>query len=49
MKSIGIGIAGLGTVGAGVVKNIAKNSALLKERAGVDFRIVRAAVRDLFL
>ena len=47
MKSIGIGIAGLGTVGAGVVKNIAKNSALLKERAGVDFRIVRAAVRDL--
>jgi len=46
MKRIGIGIAGLGTVGAGVVKNLEKNGALLRERAGVTFEVVRAVVRD---
>ena len=47
MHQIGIGIAGLGTVGAGVYKHVARNRALLMERLGLELLIRRAVVRDL--
>lgn len=47
MKQIGIGLAGFGTVGAGVFKNLAKNRALLSERLGVELAVRRVAVRDM--
>ncbi len=47
MESIGIGLAGFGTVGAGVYKNLAANRALLTQRLGVEFNVRRIAVRDL--
>lgn len=46
MSTIGIGLAGFGTVGAGVYKNLAANRELLSQRAGVDMEIKRIAVRD---
>lgn len=45
-QTLHIGLAGLGNVGAGVVKNIDKNRDLLVERTGVDLQIERIAVRD---
>lgn len=47
MREIGIGLAGFGTVGAGVFLNLEKNRALLRERTGCDFVVKRVAVRDL--
>ena len=47
MRQIGIGIAGLGTVGAGVYKHVAQNRALLCERLGLELVIRRAVVRDV--
>jgi len=47
MQTIGIGLAGFGTVGAGVFKNLERNRALLSERLGVAFDVRRIAVRDL--
>jgi homoserine dehydrogenase len=47
MESIGIGLAGFGTVGSGVYKNLAANRALLAQRLGAEFEIRRIAVRDL--
>ncbi len=47
MRQIGIGLAGLGTVGAGVYKHVARNRALLCERLGLELVIRRAVVRDL--
>lgn len=47
MKSIGIGLAGFGTVGGGVYKNLESNRALLAQRLGATFEIRRIAVRDL--
>ncbi len=47
METIGIGLAGFGTVGAGVYKNLAANRALLSQRLGVTFDVRRIAVRDL--
>ena len=47
MRQIGIGLAGLGTVGAGVYKHVAGNRALLSERLGLELVIRRAVVRDL--
>ena len=47
MRQIGIGLAGLGTVGAGVYKHVAQNRALLSERLGLELVIRRAVVRDL--
>ncbi len=47
MRQVGIGIAGLGTVGAGVYKHIAQNRALLMERIGAELVIRRAVVRDV--
>lgn len=46
-QSIGIGLAGFGTVGAGVYKNLAANGDLLAQRLGVRFDVRRVAVRDL--
>jgi homoserine dehydrogenase len=47
MRKIGIGLAGFGTVGAGVFLHLEKNRALLRERTGCDFLVRRVAVRDL--
>ena len=44
---IGIGLAGFGTVGSGVYKNLARNGALMEERTGVAFSVRRIAVKDL--
>ena len=46
-KSIGIGLAGFGTVGAGVYKNLVANGDLLAQRLGARFEVRRIAVRDL--
>lgn len=46
-QSIGIGLAGFGTVGAGVYKNLAANGDLLAQRLGARFAVRRIAVRDL--
>lgn len=45
-RKIGIGLAGLGHVGAGVVKHLRSAASVLERRAGMSFEIVRAAVRD---
>ncbi len=47
MRQVGIGLAGLGTVGAGVYKHVAQNRALLMERVGAELVIRRAVVRDV--
>ena len=44
---IGIGLAGFGTVGSGVYKNLTRNGALMEERTGVAFSVRRIAVKDL--
>ena len=44
---ISIGMAGLGNVGAGVYKNLERNSGLLTERTGHRFEVSRVAVRDI--
>jgi len=46
MEQIGIGLAGLGTVGAGVYKHLERNRVLIGERLGVELRILRIAVRN---
>jgi homoserine dehydrogenase len=46
MKQIGIGIAGFGTVGAGVFKHLTHNRDLLSQRLGVELVVRRIAVRD---
>ena len=46
-QPIGIGLAGFGTVGAGVYKNLAANGNLLSQRLGTRFEVIRIAVRDL--
>ncbi|MFV0416986.1 MAG: homoserine dehydrogenase [Chthoniobacterales bacterium] len=47
MKSIGIGLAGFGTVGSGVWKNLTENAALISGRLGVQMDVKKIAVRDL--
>ena len=46
MKQIGIGLAGFGTVGAGVFKHLAQNRDLLSQRLGLELAVRRIAVRD---
>jgi homoserine dehydrogenase len=46
-RSVQIGLAGLGNVGAGVFKNLQKNAALIQKRTGADIRVRRVAVRTL--
>jgi homoserine dehydrogenase len=45
-KPLRIGLAGLGTVGAGVIKLLESNSALIRRRAGRDIRISAVSARD---
>ncbi|MEI6322640.1 MAG: homoserine dehydrogenase [bacterium] len=47
MQNIGIGLAGFGTVGAGVYENLERHRALIAERSGYTFAVRRIAVRDL--
>jgi homoserine dehydrogenase len=47
MDKIGIGLAGLGTVGTGVYKHLRQNHALLGERLGLSLSVRRVAVRNL--
>ena len=47
MQKIGIGIAGLGTVGAGVYKHLTANRALLSKRLGYELTVQKIVVRDL--
>lgn len=44
---VGIGLAGLGTVGGGVVRHLRTSAELLERRAGVRFEVRKAAVRDI--
>lgn len=47
MKPVQIGLLGLGTVGAGTVSVLRRNSAEIERRAGRGMVIARAAARDL--
>src|ERR1700745_341301 len=46
MDQIGIGLAGLGTVGAGVYKHLIQNRVLISERVGLELAVRRIAVRN---
>jgi homoserine dehydrogenase len=46
MDQIGIGLAGLGTVGAGVYKHLIRNRAIISERLGLQLCVQRIAVRE---
>ena len=46
-RVIGIGLAGFGTVGAGVYKNLLRNGPLLEQRTGARFDVKKIAVRDM--
>jgi homoserine dehydrogenase len=46
MDRIGIGLAGLGTVGAGVYKHLIQNRAIISERLGLQLSVHRVAVRN---
>ena len=45
-KPIRIGVAGLGTVGVGVVRILQENASLLTERSGVEIEIVAVSARS---
>lgn len=47
MEAVKVGLLGLGTVGCGVVRVLARNDEEIARRAGRAIRIVRAASRDL--
>ena len=47
MQQFGIGLAGMGNVGAGVYKHLTQNRALLRERLGAELSVKRIAVRDV--
>lgn len=44
MKTIGIGLAGFGTVGAGVYENLERHRDLIAERSGYSFDVRRIVV-----
>jgi homoserine dehydrogenase len=46
-RTVRVGLAGLGNVGAGVYKNVQQNAALIQKRTGADIQIKRVAVRSL--
>lgn len=46
MESIGIGLAGFGTVGTGVFRALQRNGELLAQRLGVRFEVRRIALRE---
>lgn len=45
-RTIHVGLAGLGNVGAGVFKNLDANRDLIVQRTGADIRVKRVVVRD---
>ena len=47
MGPVNIGVAGLGTVGAGTVQVLQKNGVEISRRAGREIRVTHAAVRNL--
>src|SRR6478735_3740907 len=47
MQQFGIGLAGLGNVGAGVYKHLTQNRALLRERLGFELDVRKVVVRDI--
>ena len=47
MKPVSVGVIGLGTVGAGTVDVLRRNSEEISRRAGREIKVTRAAVRDL--
>ncbi len=47
MQTFGIGLAGMGNVGAGVYKHLTQNRALLRERLGYELEVKKIAVRDV--
>jgi len=47
MQEIKLGLAGFGTVGAGVYRHLRDSRALLAERVGAHFSVERIVVRDL--
>ena len=46
-RTVYVGLAGLGNVGAGVFKNLKKNAALIQRRTGVDLQVKKVVVRSL--
>jgi len=46
MQKIGIGLAGFGTVGAGVYENLERHRGLIAERSGYSFDVRKIIVRD---
>ena len=46
MQHFGIGLAGMGNVGAGVFKHLTLNRALLRERLGFELLVRKVALRD---
>jgi len=46
-RSIGIGLLGFGTVGAGVVEGLQRNGDLIAKRLGVNLSLRRVADLDL--
>jgi homoserine dehydrogenase len=46
MERIGIGLAGLGTVGTGVYRHLIRNRAIICERLGLELCVQRIAVRE---
>ncbi|MEQ1752294.1 MAG: hypothetical protein ABL974_22930, partial [Prosthecobacter sp.] len=45
-RTIHVGLAGLGNVGAGVFKNLDANRDLIRQRTAADIRVKRVVVRD---
>jgi len=45
-RKLKIGLLGCGTVGGGLVELVAKNSSLIRQRAGVELSITKILVRD---
>jgi len=46
MRKLKIGLLGCWTVGGGLVELVSRNSALIRQRAGVDLNITKILVRD---
>ncbi len=46
MKTINVGICGLGTVGAGTAQLLEKNASIIEKRTGFPIRVTRAATID---
>jgi homoserine dehydrogenase len=47
MEQVGIGLAGMGNVGAGVFKHLTNNRVLLSERLGLELAVRKIIVRDV--